>query len=113
MSLLRLSDVVSGAVCLVYDVAMGKKASLERFGSQVVYRSLARKANEMTSLPPVSLPLVAENDLYTGGIALADSKLRKKSSNSATLHDGVRATLSSVATGYIMTASGLADKVLL
>ncbi len=113
MSLLRLSDVVSGAVCLVYDVAMGKKASLERFGSQVAYRSLGRKANEMTSLPTVTLPLVSENDLYTGGLALADSKLRKKNNNTTTLHDGVRATLSSVATGYIMKSSGLTDKVLL
>lgn len=112
MSLLRLSDVVSGLVCVTYDVATGKKASLERFGQQTAYRALGRKLNEQTNLPSVSLPMVSENDLYTGGLAVADSKLRKKQGNSQTLHDGLRATLSSVATGYIMNASGVADKVL-
>ena len=113
MSLLRLSDVVSGAVCVTYDIATGKKASLHKFAEQVVYRAGGRKLNESTNLPTVSLPMVAENDLYTGGLAVADSKLRKKQGTTATLHDGLRATLSSVATGYIMNASGVADRVLL
>jgi hypothetical protein len=112
MPLLRLSDIVSGAVCVSYDLLTGKKASVERFGAQVAYRVVGRKANEMTSLPTVNLPLVSENDLYTGATALADSKLRKRNGTNAVVHDGLRATLSSVATTYIMNSAGIVDKVL-
>lgn len=113
MAILRLSDLVSGAVCVSYDLLTGKKASVERFGSQVAYRVVGRKANEMTSLPSVNLPIVSENDLYTGATAIADSKLRKKTSTNGVVHDGLRATLSSVATTYLMNSAGVVDNVLL
>ena len=109
--MLRLSDIVSGGVCVAYDVVMGKKASLERFGSQVVYRVVGRTVNESTNLPSLSLPVVSENDIYTAVTAMTDSKLRKHSSSGRTVEDGLRAGLSSLAVGYVMNTLNISDKI--
>ena len=113
MSLLKLSDLVSGGICVAYDVAMGKKMSASKFGEQVVYRSLGRKINEMTAVPTVNIPYVKENDLYAGGVAVLDSKFRQNQGTTTAAYSGVRALVSSLAADYALNAIGQVDKVLI
>ena len=113
MSFLNLSDLVSGAICVSYDVVMGKRFDMSRGVEQVVYRVVGRKVNESTALPYVSLPVVKENDVYCGATAVLDSMVRQKQSTNASLYDGVRALVSSTVADYALTALNVADKKLI
>jgi hypothetical protein len=113
MSFLNLSDLLSGVVCVSYDVAMGKKFDMSRGVEQVVYRVVGRKVNESTTLPYVSLPILKENDVYCGATAVLDSMVRQNQSTNASLYDGVRALVSSTVADYALTAMNVADTKLI
>lgn len=114
MPLLTLSDLVSGGLCVAYDNLMLRKPiSAERFTEQVVYRVAGRAINEKTNLPTMALPVVSENDLYAGGLAVVDSMVRSKQSTNASLYDGARALVSSALADHTLKAVGFTDRVLL
>jgi hypothetical protein len=113
MSFLKLSDLVSGVICVSYDVVMGKKMDMSRGVEQVVYRVVGRKVNESTTLPYVSLPVVKENDVYCGVTAVIDSMVRQRQTTNVSLYDGVRAMVSSTVADYALTAVNVADRQLI
>jgi hypothetical protein len=113
MSLLNLSDLVSGIVCVSYDVAMGKRFDMVKGVEQVVYRVVGRKVNESTAIPYVNIPIVKENDVYCGATAVLDSMVRKNKATKSGLTDGVRALVSSAVADYALVALNVADTKLI
>ena len=112
MSLLKVSDLVSGMICVGFDVVMGKQAKLEKGVEQVVYRVIGRKVNENSSLPYMNLHVVQENDVYSGLTSVADHLLRKSENMNTALYAGLRSTLSSTAADYVLSYTGQSDKTL-
>lgn len=112
MTILKLSDLVSGAICMTYDVLMGQNFNTTRGLEQVAYRVVGRKVNENTNMPYVALPVVSENDVYSAVTAVGDNMLRKKQSTNASLYAGVRSLLSSAGADYALTSLNIVDKQL-
>ncbi len=110
---LRLSDLVSGAICVAYDTFTGNGMSTERFVEQVIYRVGGRTINEHTSLPSVDLPIVNENDLYAGAVSTTDHMVRLGYNTNSSLFNGLRATLSSAAADMTLSKFGVTDTILL
>jgi hypothetical protein len=111
MLTLRLSDLVSGGLCVAYDSVIGRGVTVENFIEQVAYRSLGRGVNQVTSLPKVDLPLVHENDIYCGLVAVGDNAIRQGYRLPIAGFQGARATVSSAAADYLMQALNVNEKV--
>ena len=110
---LKLSDLVSGGLCVAYDYFMPSNVSkTTRFVEQVAHRVVGRAINVKTDLPQVNL-IVAENDLYAGAVAVADNSIRKDKGLKSSAFEGLRASISSWGADKVHQVANIPDRTLL
>jgi hypothetical protein len=109
---LQLSDLVSGGLCVSYDLLMGDGVRARRFIEQVAYRSIGRGVNNYTTLPTVDVPFMSENDLYCGAVSAGDNLVLQGNDAIGTGYEAMRASVSSAGADYVLRALNIQDQKL-
>jgi hypothetical protein len=103
---ITLDDVATASLCTLGFVVINKETpSLMKFGLRLGSSILGRMIQENTEISPIELPLqvqIQSQDVLRGVVNTAAGLTQNKSLKNAALNDGLRLSLSSLATRELM-----------